>query len=158
FKKIAEMAQPGDQVYIHYAGHGGRTATIDRRHKGEDGIDEALVPMDIGNSEARYLRDIELAKLLNDMAKKGLKVTAVLDSCHSGRMVRDGNVGVAVRGLSIVDTTPRPAESLVAPLEELIGNWDDLGDGSGPTRKLAVGSGWLPVPRGFVLLAACRPS
>ena len=158
FKKIAEMAQPGDQVYIHYAGHGGRTATIDQRHKGEYGVDEALVPMDIGNSEARYLRDIELAKLLGDMAKKGLVVTAVLDSCHSGGMVRDGNVGVAVRGLSIVDTTPRPAESLVAPLEELIGNWDDLGDGSGPTRKLAVGSGWLPVPRGFVLLAACRPS
>ncbi len=117
--------------------------------------------MDIGNTEARYLRDIELAKLLNDMAKKGLIVTAVLDSCHSGGMVRGRNAvsgNVAVRGLSIVDTTPRPTESLVAPLEELIGNWDDLGGGFGPTRKLAVGSGWLPVPRGFVLLAACRPS
>jgi hypothetical protein len=68
FKGITEMAQPGDQIYIHYAGHGGRTTTIDKRHKGENGIDETLVPMDIGNSEARYLRDIELAKLLNDMA------------------------------------------------------------------------------------------
>ncbi len=161
FKKIAELASPGDQVYIHYAGHGGRTATIDQRHKGESGVDEALVPMDIGNSEARYLRDIELAKLLNDMVKKGLIVTAVLDSCHSGGMVRGLNAesgNVAVRGLSIVDTTPRPTKSLVAPAEELIGNWDDLVGGSGPKRDLAVGSGWLPVPRVFVLLAACRPS
>ena len=161
FKRIADMAGPGDQVYIHYAGHGGRTNTIDRLHKGEHGIDEALVPMNIGNSKARYLRDIELAGLLNDMVKKGLIVTAVLDSCHSGGMVRGGSAAagdVAVRGLGIVDTTPRPAESLVAPIAELIGNWDDMTQRSGTTRDLKAGSGWLPAPSGFVLLAACRPS
>ena len=43
FKRIADMAGPSDQVYIHYAGHGGRTNTIDRLHKGEHGIDEMCI-------------------------------------------------------------------------------------------------------------------
>ena len=61
FKKVTDMAQPGDQVYIHYSGHGGRATTAYPELKGDDGLDETLVPLDIGNSEARYLRDIELA-------------------------------------------------------------------------------------------------
>ena len=88
FKGISDMAQPGDQVYIHYSGHGGRAPTIYPQLKGPAGQDEALVPTDIGNSEARYLRDVELAKLLNDMVSKGLVVAVVLDSCHSGGMTR----------------------------------------------------------------------
>src|SRR5829696_6450501 len=64
FKRLTTLAQPGDQVYIHYSGHGGRTPTIVPEIKGLKAHDETLVPTDIGNSEARYLRDIELAKLL----------------------------------------------------------------------------------------------
>jgi Caspase domain len=69
---------------IHYSGHGGRAPTMFRSLKGANGLDEALVPTDIGNSEARYLRDLELARLLNGMVDKGLIVTVVLDSCHCG--------------------------------------------------------------------------
>jgi hypothetical protein len=65
FKRLADMAKPGDHLYIHYSGHGGRASTIYPELKGANGLDEALVPTDIGNSETRYLRDLELAKLLN---------------------------------------------------------------------------------------------
>jgi hypothetical protein len=84
FKKLTPKVQPGNQVYIHYSGHGGRASTAFPERKGANGLDEALAPTDIGNSEARYLRDIELAHLLKAMVDIGLPVTIVLDSCHSG--------------------------------------------------------------------------
>jgi len=155
FKKLTDMAKSGDQVYIHYAGHGGRAKTAFPDLKGENGFDEALVPTDIGNSEARYLRDVEMAHLLKTMMDKGLIVTIVLDSCHSGGATR-GRGGARVRGLRTIDTTPRPTTSLVASAKELTETWRSLSHGN--TRNVKTGSGWLPQPQGYVLLAACRAS
>ena len=45
FRKITESAAPGDQVYIHYSGHGGQTLTIVPAVKGPKALDETLVPM-----------------------------------------------------------------------------------------------------------------
>jgi len=159
FRELAEVAQPGDQVYIHYSGHGGRTTTGFPDLKGPEGRDEALVPTDIGNSETQYLRDIELAHLLKTMVDKELIVTVVLDSCHSGGATRGPAATrgeVAVRGINVVDTTERPTESLVASDEELAETWRSLSEGA--TRNVKVGSGWLLEPQGYVLLAACRAS
>ena len=82
FKRLTEVAQPGDQVFIHYSGHGGRAVTTDQFKdiKGQSGIDEVVVPMDLGDSEGRYLRDTELHFLLQNMVQKKLYVTLVLDS------------------------------------------------------------------------------
>jgi Caspase domain len=156
FKKLTDMAQPGDQVYIHYSGHGGRTPTSHPDLKGPGELDESLVPTDIGKPEARYLRDIELAYLLQTMVDKGLIVTVVLDSCHSGGATRGAGEEIGVRGIDSVDTTPRPTNSLVASPAELAATWQSLGGGM--KRNLAVGAGWLPEPKGYTLLAACRPS
>ncbi len=153
FQRVTELAQPDDYVYIHYSGHGGRARTLFPEAKGPEGIDETLVPLDIGNDAARYLRDVEMAKLLKDMVDKGLVVAVVLDSCHSGGMTR-GLGDVAVRGLDTVDTTERPAERMAGTLEELGAHWDQL-TRSG-TRDVSRGSGWLPEPEGYTLLAACR--
>ena len=151
FQKLTGKAKRGDRVYIHYSGHGGRAQTVFPERKGAQGYDEALVPADIGDSAARYLRDVELVKLLNNMVDKGLIVSVVLDSCHSGGMTR-GRGDVAIRGLGVIDTSLRPAESLVASradLAELIHE---------QTRNVTLGSGFLAEPKGYVLLAACRPS
>lgn len=152
FNHLTEIALAGDQVYIHYSGHGGRTKTNYPQLKGENGIDEALVPTDIGNFTARYLRDIELAKLLERMVNKKLVVTVVLDSCHSGGMPKGDDA--EVRGLNTVDETPRLTESLVASNEELAKTWNVLTKSA--TRDFQCGSGWLPQSEGYVLLAACR--
>jgi hypothetical protein len=156
-RELTEAASPGDQVYIHYCGHGGRVPTRFPELKGADGLDETLVPMDIGRTSARHLRDIELAYLLKKMAEKGLLVTLVLDCCHSGSATR-GMAGEDAwpRGINSIDTTLRPSTSLVASDEELIESWCSLS--ASATRGLELSNNWLWHPQGYVLLAACRPS
>jgi hypothetical protein len=158
FRKLEESALPGEQIYIHYSGHGGKVKTLPghREFIPDKLIDEALVPMDLGNDEGRYLRDIELAFLLQKLVDKGLYVTIVLDSCHSGSATRAWGPGPAnkdnVRGSATIDNRPRP--SLVASDEELAKHWKRLAELD--ERDFFVGSGWLPDPQGYVLLAACR--
>ena len=48
------------------------------------------------------------------MVDKGLVVTVVLDSCHSGGTTRAGDSAIRGADRETVDTTPRPTESLVA--------------------------------------------
>ena len=159
FNDLTEEAKAGDKVYIHYSGHGGRATSIYPKNIKSNGIDEALVPTDIGFDDGRYIRDLELAVLLKRMVDKGLIVTLILDSCHSGGSTRGNNV--KIRGLSkdAIDRTYRPTTSLVNPTEAEI---------------TAVASGWtnpkyatrggtpvatmIPEVNGYVLLAACRPS
>jgi Caspase domain len=152
FHALTNNAQPGEQVYVHYAGHGGRAITVYPNLK--QGIggqnDEGIVPMDLGNTpEGRYLRDVEMATLLKRMTDKGLIVTMVLDSCHSGGATRGD---VEIRSGTEVDTIARSSDSLVATREELERNWLEL------TRGRSTGVAGLPKPRDYVLLAACRPN
>jgi hypothetical protein len=158
FENLIEKAQSGDQVYIHYSGHGGRVPTHIPKIKGINGYDETLVPTDIGNVSTRYVRDTEMAKIIERMLKKGLIVTIVLDSCHSGGATK-GNGGAVARGIGIIDKTPRPIDSMVASTEELENTWKNFnGKSLASTKNLQGGSGWLPATKGYVLLAACRPS
>ncbi len=146
FQAITELAQPGDQVYIHYSGHGGRALTVYPDLKGAAEYDEGIVPMD-GGAEGRYLRDLEMTTLLKRMTDKGLLVTMVLDSCHSGGATRGD---CEIRGGEMADETVYSLDSLVAAQEELIRNWQLVAEG-GPT-------GLLTQNRDYVMLAACRPT
>jgi hypothetical protein len=167
FNKIIEAAKAGDQVYIHYAGHGGRIRTLLTKTKGPNAFDETLVPTDIDNPQTRHLRDIEIAALLKRMLDNKLIVTLVIDSCHSGGLTR-GRGGAVVRGTDVEDKTPRPQDSLIASIDELEQIWKSLSSSEATTtmttkRTTATtrgfsASGWLPQPKGYVLLAACRPS
>ncbi|MEJ1935256.1 caspase family protein, partial [Nostoc sp. NIES-2111] len=150
FRKLSEMAPEGAQVYIQYSGHGGRAKTVFPDIKGEDEIDEGLVPTDIGTSEGQYLRDLELAQLLKELVDKKLTVTLVLDCCHSGGATRGD---AEIRGMNVEDDKPLQATfEPVAPPEVLAATWQSL-TATG-TRGLKAGG--LPESRDYVLLAACR--
>lgn len=150
FRKLGAIAPSGSQVYIHYSGHGGRAKTIFPDIKDKDGIDEGLVPTDIGTSEGQYLRDLELAQLLQELVDKQLTITAVLDCCHSGGATRGD---AEIRGMDVVDDKPlQPGQELVAPLETLTTTWQSLTASS--TRGLKAGG--LPESEDYVVLAACR--
>ncbi|NES88689.1 MULTISPECIES: caspase family protein [Okeania] len=151
FKEVTAKAKPQDQVYIHYSGHGGQAKTIFTDIKGISGIDQGLVPTDIGQPNSRYLRDLEFAQLLEEMVNKKLVVTLVLDSCHSGGATRGGEDKIRAGGF--IDMTPRRTNSLVAPIQELTKNWQNL---TANSRNLTVANGLLPQPKGYTLIAACR--
>lgn len=151
FGKLAEMGKPGDQIYIHYSGHGGRCAALIPELK-TNGLDETLVPTDLCFSETGYLRDIEIAKLLQALVDKQLLVTLVLDSCHSAGATRAGTPNE--RSIGSIDTRPPNKDSLVAPLDELARNWRRMQ--AATTRNVSANSGWCPGTRDYVLLAACR--
>jgi Caspase domain len=149
FNSITAGAKSGDLVYIHYSGHGGRVSTIFKDLKGEGQFDECLVPMDVGN-DGYYLRDVEMNTLLKRMTDKGLIVTVIFDSCHSGGATRgDGDVRGARDGK--VDTTDRPKDSTVATRTELVQNWLFQTQNSSKDN-------WLPNQRDYVFLGACRPT
>lgn len=170
FRQLAEVTQPGEQAYIHYSGHGGRAVTLYPELKGPDGLDEALVPTDIGDAGTQYLRDVELNYLIKSMLDKGILVTIVLDSCHAGSATRDlkgahtlSRGGAVPRGIGSVDETSRTAPSAVAPAAKLVAAWQasvaaGKTSAANATRNLKPGAGWLLEPSGYVLLAACRPS
>lgn len=153
FRQLLALAQePGDQVYIHYSGHGGRAATVFPDLKGANGFDEALVPVDIGDPAAQYLRDVEIHGLLKAMGEKGLEVTVVFDSCHSGGATRGKGLGVA-RGIGKADNAPRPHVSAVADLMDIQEQWRQ---DAAVMRGVKPASGWLLNSGVYTFLAACR--
>jgi hypothetical protein len=158
---LVGRAQAGDQVFIHYSGHGGRVLTRFPDLHGEGGVDETLVPIDIGDTSTRYVRDVDLAYYLDALARKGAITTLLFDSCHSGGTTR--GLGFAVRratggradGGGPIDTTKRP-EGGVAPDDELSAAWTRLRSSApAATRGAVVRKSLLPDGKGYVLLAAC---
>ena len=150
FRQLGKIAPVNSQVYIHYSGHGGRAKTVFPDIKGASEIDEGLVPTDIGTSEGQYLRDLELAQLLKELADKKLVVTLVLDCCHSGGATRGE---AEIRGMNVEDNKPLQASfEPVAEPEVLAALWQSLTGGG--TRGLKAGG--VPESNDYVLLAACR--
>ena len=175
-RELADRAQPGDQVYIHYSGHGGRAVTAFKKLKGVDGVDETLVPIDIGRHEdgsgstytrpERYIRDVELAYYLDQLASKvdgdrHVTTTLVFDSCHSGGVTRSAS-RVAKRSASggqnggTLDEHKLPdgahSAEFVAAMAEAYARLR----GSVPRKVRSPETTWLPEAEGYVLLAACR--
>jgi hypothetical protein len=158
FRKHIDQAKAGDHIYIHCSCHGGQCKTILPKVKGTDGLDESIVPIDIGNSSARYLRDVEIAKLLKEMTGKKLLVTMVLDFCHGGGATRgtlatnptppDGPL--AIRGVKFTDSTVRPMSSLVGTVAE-------LASAVPATRSSTRSINTATEDDGCVVLAACSP-
>ncbi|HEY9751619.1 MAG TPA: caspase family protein, partial [Coleofasciculaceae cyanobacterium] len=149
FRDLGKMASPKSQVYIHFSGHGGRAKTIYADIKQGIDIDEGLVPTDIGTSEGQYIRDLELAHLLNELVRQELDVTLILDCCHSGGATRGE---AEVRGMPVVDDKPAQASfNPVAELDDLKKTWESLN--AGGTRGLKAGG---LTGKDYVLLAACR--
>jgi hypothetical protein len=97
-KYLVDVPQKGDTVVFYYAGHG----SLRVNSKGTklamlvDGkpshADSTLVPSDAwtGNYD---IRDRETTRIFNAALDKGIKLTVLLDSCHSGSFTRGVEIG-----------------------------------------------------------------
>lgn len=88
----ADMAQPGDFVYIHLSGHGTRQADLNGDET--DGLDEVFLPADVRRAELgskaipNALVDDEIGAAVRAIRMRGADVWLVMDSCHSGSGIR----------------------------------------------------------------------
>lgn len=82
-ERIAHESQPGDSVWLHYSGHGGRLP--DDSNDEEDGMDETIIPLDF--KKRGQIRDDDLLKYFVMPMQKGVTVTCIMDCCHSGTVL-----------------------------------------------------------------------
>lgn len=84
-EQLEEGAKPGDDVVFYFAGHGSQLASADPEEA--DRLDETLVPADAALG-APDLRDDELRERFGGLAARGVRLTVVIDACHSGSALR----------------------------------------------------------------------
>ncbi|KAL7479847.1 hypothetical protein ACHAW6_005566 [Cyclotella cf. meneghiniana] len=82
-EKVVRESQPGDTVWLHYSGHGGRIP--DNSNDEQDGYDETIIPLDFQRSG--QIRDDDLLEHFVKPMKRGVTVTCVMDCCHSGTVL-----------------------------------------------------------------------
>jgi Caspase domain len=85
-KKLVSESNAGDVVFIFYAGHGSQVKNS--LSKEADKKDETMVPADAWKKGIADIRDKELAFYFNQLLDKGVLLTVIFDSCHSGSVGR----------------------------------------------------------------------
>lgn len=83
YRKLVRESQPGDVVFTHYSGHGGKLRDQDGDEA--DGFDETLVPVDYVQSG--QIRDDDLFTTLVGPMARGVVMTCLMDCCHSGTVL-----------------------------------------------------------------------
>ncbi|HKA01713.1 MAG TPA: caspase family protein [Candidatus Solibacter sp.] len=103
---LIAKTQPGDIVVFDYSGHGSQM--IDTTGKKPNGLDESIVPFDSRDPQGKVF-DIggsELHQFLVKLAAKTKNLTFILDSCHSGTLVKDPAAVATVRAIPKDDRKP----------------------------------------------------
>jgi hypothetical protein len=127
---LVDVPQPGDTVVFYYAGHGSLRVNslgtklammVDGR---PSHADSTLVPSDAWTG-GFDVRDREMTRIFHAALDKGVKLTVLLDSCHSGAFTRgvemerpltERSLGYDPRDIKegpelLADNTPKPAPS-----------------------------------------------
>lgn len=101
FTRQADVAGPGDLVYLHLSGHGTRQFDLDGDET--DGLDEVFLPADTARAEPgsgtipNALVDDEIGRMVDAIRATGADVWLVMDSCNSGSGLRASTPAVASR-------------------------------------------------------------
>jgi hypothetical protein len=84
-KNLVDDAQPGDFRLFYYSGHGNHIKNLASTKQQQE--DQTLIPADNWRN-VPDIRDKEISRILFAAARKGVIVTFIADSCHSGSLSR----------------------------------------------------------------------
>ncbi|HEV7700275.1 MAG TPA: caspase family protein [Pyrinomonadaceae bacterium] len=129
-KVLIEDAKTGDIAVFYYSGHG--ASVVNKGSDEPDKRDETIVPkdaarpridpvkfaamtekqrLDIFNSQFRDIRDKELVDLFNQALDKGVRLTVIFDSCHSGSAARGDEQSKEVEPVELdINVAPTKAQ------------------------------------------------
>lgn len=127
---LIAKSKPGDIVVFHDSSHGSQMKDV--TGKKVSGLDETIVPYDSRDPEGKVfdISGAELHGLLLQLAQKTPNVTVILDSCHSGTLVRD--ISARARMIAADTRTPPPLPSYAAATTRGLSGGDE-----GPPLKYA---------------------
>jgi uncharacterized caspase-like protein len=135
FQELADRCRRGDNVYIHYSGHGQLMTDLD----GDEALkwqnshadwDEAWIPYDAymiygpDDRGEKHLCDDEIAALLQAIREKIGKrgeLVVVVDACHSGDATCGPDDEECVRGVDLKFSIPKSINGDIPQLAEE--NW-----------------------------------
>ncbi|KAL7535546.1 hypothetical protein ACHAWF_005197, partial [Thalassiosira exigua] len=84
--RLVEVSKEGDSVFFHYSGHGGFLEADQNSFKQKnDMYDQTLIPLDF--QHAGQIRDFDLFNQFVRPMRGGVKVTCLMDCCHSGSVL-----------------------------------------------------------------------
>lgn len=109
-KKLVAISEKGDVVFIFYAGHGSQMKNSLSVEK--DKKDETIVPADAWKGVAD-IRDKELSAWFNQLIDKGVLLTVIFDSCHSGSVGRGQLYDIP--GVRFMEENPSDAKDPTDP-------------------------------------------
>jgi hypothetical protein len=79
FRWLIKGAKSGDSLLLHYSGHGSKVKNLDGTEA--SGYDQTLVPVD--HQKSGHIIDDDVHDVLCRNLKKGVRLTAIFDCCHS---------------------------------------------------------------------------
>jgi hypothetical protein len=91
---LIDEAAPGDECFFYFGGHG--SFIINSKSEQPNKQDETIVPIDYvrpiqSRDQVKDIRDKELVQYFNRALDKGIVLTVIVDSCHSGSIARGDN-------------------------------------------------------------------
>ena len=100
--QLVKQTRKDDQVVIYFSGHGSQAPMkiganqLDPNNLEEDGLDEIFLAADFRVDKSgqlhNFVRDDEIREFLGKLKNRGASVWVIFDCCHSGTMIRSGDV------------------------------------------------------------------
>lgn len=103
-RALAQRVKPGDWVIVYFSGHGSQQPqpALNKLPAGTfvepDGLDEIFLPYDVSRWNGAKgavdgaLVDDEIGNEFDQITRRGIRVWAIFDTCHSGGMAKSINL------------------------------------------------------------------